>query len=60
MFKFKVIGNNQHGFTTAKFCLTSLIFFYDETSSSVNEVTAENIIFFNFSKVLHGILKLNL
>lgn len=39
----------------AKQCLTSLIFSCDETSGSVDEMRAGNIIFFDFSKVLHGI-----
>lgn len=39
----------------AKLCFTSLIFFCDETSGSVDEVRAGHKIFFDFSKVLHGI-----
>lgn len=39
----------------AKLSLTSLIFFCDEISDSVDEVRAGNTIFFYFSKVLYGI-----
>lgn len=37
MFRYKVTGNNQHGFTMAKLCLTSLIFFCDEISGAVDK-----------------------
>ena len=56
MFKFKMIGNNQHGFTMAQPCLTSLIFFCDEISGSVDKARAVDVICFGFSKALHGIL----
>lgn len=40
----------------AKLWFTSLIFLCDEISGSVNEARAGDVICFDFSKVLHGII----
>ncbi|CAM4503653.1 unnamed protein product [Lepidochelys olivacea] len=56
----KVIRNSQHGVTKGKSCLTSLIAFYDEKTSSVDEGKAVDVLFLDFSKafdtVSHNIL----
>ncbi|CAM4659528.1 unnamed protein product [Caretta caretta] len=55
----KVIRNSQHGFTKGKSCLTNLIAFYDETTGSVDEGKAVDMLFLDFSKAFgtlsHGI-----
>lgn len=55
VFKFKVTGT-QHGFTVAKTSLTSLIFFCDEISCTVDEAIAADIICLDFNKALPSIL----
>ncbi|CAM4487589.1 unnamed protein product [Caretta caretta] len=56
----KVIRNSQHGFTKGKSCLTKLIAFYAEITSSVDEGKAVDVLFLDFSKafdtVSHSIL----
>lgn len=54
-FNFKVTGTH-HGFTMAKTLLTSLIFFCDEVSCSVDEAIEADTICLDFNKALPGIL----
>lgn len=46
----KMIGSHLHGLMKGKSCLTSLIVFYDEITSSVDEERAEDANHLNFSK----------
>lgn len=48
----KVIRRGQHGFTKGESCLTSLIAFYDETISWMDEGRAGDVVCLNFSKAL--------
>ncbi|PKU41385.1 rna-directed dna polymerase from mobile element jockey- hypothetical protein [Limosa lapponica baueri] len=46
----KVIGSGQHGFTKGKSCLSSLIAFYDGMTGWVDEGTAVDVVYLDFSK----------
>ncbi|GAB0197889.1 mitochondrial enolase superfamily member 1 [Grus japonensis] len=46
----KVIRNGQHGFTRGKSCLTNLIAFYDGMTGWVDEGTAVDVVYLDFSK----------
>ncbi|CAM5165541.1 unnamed protein product [Natator depressus] len=56
----KVIRNRLRGFTKGKSCLTNLIAFYDEITSSVDMGKAMDVIYIEFSKAFdtfsHSIL----
>lgn len=47
-----MIRNNQHGFTMDKSCLTNLIVFYNENTSSVDMGKVVDMIYLGFSKLL--------
>ncbi|KAJ7411467.1 hypothetical protein BTVI_50167 [Pitangus sulphuratus] len=45
-----VIRSSQHGFTKGKSYLTNLIAFYDETATWMDEQTAMDVVYLDFSK----------
>jgi len=49
----KVTWNRQHGFTKCKWCLTSLVAFYDKMSGVVEEERAQDVICLDFSRTKH-------
>ncbi|KAJ7415311.1 rna-directed dna polymerase from mobile element jockey-like [Pitangus sulphuratus] len=51
----KVIKSSQHGSTKEKSCLTSLIAFYNETSSWIDERIAVDIVFVDFIKAFNAV-----
>lgn len=59
--KDKKIRTGQHGFTKGKLCLTDLIAFYNEVTSSEGQESTEDVVYFDFSKasntVSHNILR---
>jgi len=56
----KAIRSSQHGFTKEKSCLTNLIAFYNGMTGWVDEGTAVDVVYLDFSKtfdiVSHNIL----
>jgi len=46
----KLIRSSQHGFTKGKSCLTNLIAFYDDMTGWVDERTAVDVVYLDFSK----------
>ena len=48
--KFKLINPSQHGFFKASSCLTNLIFFFEEITKWVDEVSPVDIIYLDFQK----------
>jgi hypothetical protein len=48
--KFSLIRDSQHGFTKGRSCLTNLLDFFEEVTSTVDEGKAMDVIYLDFAK----------
>ena len=53
MAHFEVTG--QHGFVSGKSCLTNLIEFFERVTKKVDEGSAVDVVYMDFSKAFHKI-----
>ncbi|KAK4817981.1 hypothetical protein QYF61_003634 [Mycteria americana] len=51
----KVFGNSQHGFRKGKSGLTNLTAFYNEGTTLVDEGTAMDVVYLDFSKAFDSV-----
>ena len=57
-----LIKDSQHGFVSGKSCLTNLIEFFEGVTKKVDEGSAVDVVYMDFSKAPHGgcCIRLNL